>query len=77
MLKLDLSDADSSLINGVEMANIKNVDGIDAPPASVTLLSDLDFTTMTSDDWTGESTVSLNGQTWTIGNWWQFHRVWT
>ena len=50
------------------MANIKNVDGIDAPPVSITLLTDLDFTTMSSDDWTGESTVSLNGQTWTIGN---------
>ena len=50
------------------MANIKNVDGIDAPPVSITLLSDLDFTTMSSDDWTGESTVSLNGQTWKIGN---------
>jgi hypothetical protein len=58
----------STIINGVEMANIKKVDGIDAPPVSVTQLADLDFTTMTSASWTGESTVSLSGQTWTIGN---------
>ena len=50
------------------MANIKNVDGIDAPPVSITLLADLDFATMTSASWIGESTVSLNSQTWTIGN---------
>jgi hypothetical protein len=35
---------------------------------SVTLLADLDFTTMTSASWTGESTVDLGDQTWTIGN---------
>jgi hypothetical protein len=59
---------DSSLINGVEMANIKNVDGIDAPPASVTLLTDLDFTTMASASWLAESSVTLDGQAWKIGN---------
>ena len=50
------------------MADIKNVGGIDAPPAGITLLADLDFTTMTSASWRGEDTVSLNGQTWKIGN---------
>jgi len=59
--------SDYSTINGVEMADIKNVGGVDAPPASVTLLADLDFTTMTSASWRGEDTVSLNSQTWTIG----------
>ncbi len=50
------------------MANIKNVDGIDAPPASVTLLADLDFTTMASASWLGADSVALNGQTWNVGN---------
>jgi len=50
------------------MANIKNVDGIEASPASVTLLADLDFTTMTSASWVSESSVVLNGQTWKIGH---------
>ena len=59
---------DYSLINGVEMADIKTIGGVDAPPASVTLLADLDFTTMTSASWRGEDTVSLNSQTWKIGN---------
>jgi len=50
------------------MANIKNVSGISAPPISATPLADLDFTTMVSASWKGESTVSINGQTWTVGN---------
>tara|TARA_R110002020_G_scaffold23141_2_gene77375 strand:- start:2528 stop:3349 length:822 start_codon:yes stop_codon:yes gene_type:complete len=57
-----------SVINGVEMANIKTIAGVDAPSAGATLLADLDFTTMTSASWRGEDTVSLSGQTWTIGN---------
>jgi len=55
-------------ISGVGMTKIKSIGGIEVPPVSITLLADLDFTIMDSADWTGESTVSLNDQTWTIGN---------
>lgn len=58
----------ASGVSGIDMADIKNIDGFSVPPVSITLLADLDFTTMTSASWIGESTVSLNSQTWTIGN---------
>jgi len=53
-------------IQGVEMSNIKNMNGVTVDVHEATLLTEIDFTSLSAADWTGESTVSLDGNTWSI-----------
>ena len=48
------------------MANMKKVNG--ATVQEAILLTEIDFTALDSDDWIGESSVSLDGRTWDILN---------
>jgi hypothetical protein len=57
-----------SAIQGVDMSNIKKINNVTVDVHAATLLAEIDFTTLSSADWTGESTVSLDGKTWDILN---------
>jgi len=57
-----------SFIQGVEMSNIKKINSVTVDVHAATLLTTIDFTSLSSADWTGESTVSLDGNTWSILN---------
>jgi hypothetical protein len=59
----------ASAIQGVDVANIKNINNVDMPAAGgTTLLAEIDFTSLAPADWTGAGTVSLDGKTWSILN---------
>ncbi len=50
------------------MSNIKKINNVTVDVHAATLLADIDFRSLSSADWTGESTVSLDGKTWDVQN---------
>tara|TARA_R110002110_G_scaffold88379_2_gene230169 strand:+ start:54 stop:872 length:819 start_codon:yes stop_codon:yes gene_type:complete len=57
-----------SFIQGVDMSNIKKINTVTVDVHAATLLTEIDFTALAPADWTGESTVSLDGKAWDIQN---------
>ena len=50
------------------MSNVKKINNVTVDVHAATLLADIDFRSLSSADWTGEATVSLDGKAWTILN---------
>jgi|TARA_Y100000034_G_scaffold31019_1_gene37897 hypothetical protein len=48
------------------MSRIKGISGVELDGS--VLLTEIDFTSLSSADWTGETSVSLDGKTWDIQN---------